>query len=102
MDSRLPKLKLNLDSDPKKFSYLSPTTKRSYTTRSTDRINFTKNGFSSPKCVRASHEMLISLDQTLIKKHSALDSSKSILLNNRRIGEKLLLDSFPSKCFKNK
>ena len=76
-------------------SYLSPMTKRSLTTRSSERINFNKSGFSSPKCVRASHEMLIPLGKALLKKSQTSDPSHSILMNNRRIGERLLLDSFP-------
>lgn len=97
MESRLPKLRL--DSGSPRNLYLSPMAKRSLTSRSNERINFTKNGFSSPKCVRASHEMLIPVNRTLIRKSTALDFSKSILINNRRIGEKLLLDSFPVMGF---
>ena len=80
-----------------KVSYLSPITKRMFSSRSTERINFNQCGFSSPRCVRASHEMKIPLYKTESQKHYHLDSSKSILLNNRRIGEKLLLDSFPKQ-----
>lgn len=78
-----------------KVSYLSPLTKRVFSSKSTERINFNQCGFSSPRCVRASHEMKIPLKKAESHKHYVLDSSKSILLNNRRIGEKLLLDSFP-------
>lgn len=78
-----------------KVSYLSPLTKRVFSSKSTERINFNQCGFSSPRCVKASHEMKIPLRKAESHKHYALDSSKSILLNNRRIGEKLLLDSFP-------
>lgn len=97
MEGRLPKLRLTVEPTSPKVSYLSPMTKRSLTTRSTERINFTKCGFSSPKCVRASHEMLIPLNKALIKKPQHLETSKSILINNRKIGERLLLDSFPQK-----
>jgi len=78
-----------------KVSYLSPITKRTFSSRSNERFNFNQAGFSSPRCVRASHEMKIPLNKTESHKQFHLDSSKSILLNNRRIGEKLLLDSFP-------
>lgn len=97
MEGKLPRLRLPTESVSPKASYLSPMTKRSLTARSSERINFDKCGFSSPKCVRASHEMLISLEKTSSPKNYQLDCSKSILINNRRIGEKLLLDSFPSK-----
>jgi hypothetical protein len=80
-----------------KVSYLSPLTKRVFCSKSTERINFNQCGFSSPRCVKASHEMGIPLKKAESHKQYVLDSSKSILLNNRRIGEKLLLDSFPKK-----
>lgn len=93
------KYRFNFNQDPAipKVSYLSPITKRVFSSRSTERINFNQCGFSSPKCVRASHEMKIPLNRTESHKQYHLDSSKSILINNRRIGEKLLLDSFPKQ-----
>ena len=98
MEGRLPRLRLPTETNSPKFNYLSPLTKRSLTSRGLERINFNKNGFSSPKCVRASHEMLIPLKKIFPQKIVNIDASKSILINNRRIGEKLLLDSFPAKA----
>lgn len=102
MEGRLPKLSIPISVESPKHCYLSPTAKRSLTNRSSERINFNKNGFSSPKCVRASHEMLIPLGRTLNRRHPTLDTSKSIFINNRRIGEKLLLDSFPCQQYTEK
>lgn len=90
------KLTLDTDSLSNRLSYLSPTAKRSLTTRSTYRINFTKSGFSSPKCVRATHEVLLPTIKPDNRRNSHQDISKSIVLNNRRIGENLLLDTFPT------
>lgn len=97
MEKHIPVLKIDSDESYRRFSYLSPLSKRTITTKSTERISFVKEGFSSPKCVRASHEMLMPANKIYSRRNTTLNLSKSILLNNRRIGEKLLLDSFPSE-----
>lgn len=95
MAESIQKLSLDTESLSNRLSYLSPSAKRSLTARSTDRINFNKSGFSSPKCVRATHEMLMPSFKSDNRRNSHHDMSKSIVINNRRIGENLLLDSFP-------
>ena len=103
MEGRVPRLEIATEQESQHmFSYLSPVSKRSCTVHHTERISFTKNGFSSPKCVRASHEMFISISKIYPRRNSNNDSSKSILINNRKIGEKLLLDSFPTKKVQDK
>ena len=103
MENKVPKLEINTEAESQDmFSYLSPVSKRSYTVRHTERISFNKHGFSSPKCVRASHEMFIGISRILPRKTSNNDSSRSILINNRKIGEKLLFDSFPMKKVQDK
>ena len=94
MEEKLNSFRLNIEVE-QKVSYLSPLAKRSLTTRSSERINFDKHQFSSPKCVRASHEMLVPPHKSRLNTSKNTDLSHSVVLNNRRIGEKLLLDSFP-------
>ena len=89
------KLSIDTESLSNRLSYLSPVAKRSLTTRSTYRINFNKSGFSSPKCVRATHEVLLPIFKSDNIHNTPHDMSKSIVLNNRRIGENLLLDTLP-------
>ena len=81
-------------------SYLNLITKRSSTARSSERINFNKISFSSPKCIKTSHEILMPLSKSLLKKSQNLNNSKSATAKSRKISEKLLLDVFPSEIFK--
>ncbi|CAG9327025.1 unnamed protein product [Blepharisma stoltei] len=96
--SSVPKLRLSLPSLTTGSVYISPRERRkqSLTSRYTDQFSFVHNDFSTPKVIKASHDISIPSPRRNFKTACLTTKPETILLNNRKVSRNLIMDCFPN------
>jgi len=94
---RSKKLKVPFSSRNSQVSFLTPRIREIPTLRSCE-MSFSNDSFSTPRVVRASHDLHFSqLFKSKTSKSIKRPRCKAVYVNNRIISQNLLLDIFPKK-----